>query len=184
MTTPSAPRKGKKPASVRTWLIRAAIVSVVGLAAGGTSGVIAVRTLEPGHPERPDSQQVALDSMAKGTVPTAKDKLSIRRDLDSAEAAQREQRIADSLAIMPPTGEATVPNVVGIDEGSARAVIAAAGFTVGTVQFRPSRAAAGTVLGTVPVNGAYAPRGAAIAMVLSDGHAPPDSLSSIELHQP
>lgn len=174
----------KTPASLRTWLVRAAVIGVLGLAAGGASGVIAVKILEPGHPEQSDAVQVAFDSTAKGADPIAKDKLSLRRDLDSVEAAQREQRIADSLAIMPPTGELTVPNVVGIEEGSARAVIAAAGFTVGTVQFRPSRAAAGTVLGTVPVNGAYAPRGAAIAMVLSDGHAPPDSLSFIEWHQP
>ena len=174
----------KKPASLRTWLVRAAIIGVIGLAAGGASGVIAVKLLEPGHPASSDAQQVAVDSTTTGTAPIEKDKLSVRRDLDSVEAAQREQRIADSLAIMPPTGELTVPNVVGIEEGSARAVIAAAGFSVGTVQFRQSRAAAGTVLGTVPVNGAYAPRGAAIAMVLSDGHAPPDSLSSIELHQP
>ena len=73
----SAPRAQKKSASrraslTRVWLIRLGIAVGVGLMIGAGAGVATVNTLEPGHAAQPDSLQLMLDSIARGTVPVQK----------------------------------------------------------------------------------------------------------------
>lgn len=167
-------RGQKTPASLGKWLARASIAVVVGLTIGAGSGVFAVNTLEPGRPEQPDSTQLMLDSATASGLPNAKDRLTIRRELDSAAQAELDRNV-DSLAIEAAASGVAVPELVGMDEGSARAVIASVGFSMGAVQTRPSRLPAGTVLSTAPAGHAFAAPGSPIALVLSNGRIPPDS---------
>ena len=111
------------------------IAHVVGLAIGVGGGVYAVNTLEPGRPEQPDSLQLMLDSTTASMLPNAKDPLAERRALDSVAQAESDavQRMADSMAQERTAGGVIVPELVGMDEGSARAVIASVGFAVGSV---------------------------------------------------
>ena len=161
-------------ATLKTWLVRATIVIVVGLAIGATGGVVAVRTSEPGRANQPDSLRVMLDSIAKGT-PTTKDSdaRTARRATDSSAAAEREQRFVDSVenAKLP----ATVPDVIGLEEGVARTRIAEARLLVGVVQLEDSRTAAGTVIRTQPAAGEALKANASVDFVLSNGRIPPDN---------
>ena len=164
-------KKSIAPATLKTWLVRAAIVIVVGLAIGATGGVVAVRTLEPSRSNQPDSLQLMLDSIAKGT-PAAKvsDARTARRATDSSAAANREQRYVDSVenAKLP----ATVPDVIGLEEGVARTRIAEARLLVGVVQLEDSRTAAGTVIRTQPAVGEALKANASVSLVLSNGRIP------------
>jgi len=165
-------KKSKAPATLKTWALRAAIVIVVGVAIGATGGVVAVRTFEPGRGSQPDSLQMMLDSIARGT-PAAKlsDARDARRATDSSAAAERQQRYTDSIenAKLP----ATVPDVVGLEEGAARARIAESRLVVGVVQLEDSRTAAGTVIRTEPVAGETLGANASVSLVLSNGKIPP-----------
>ncbi len=170
----------RAPVSLSTWFVRALIAVVAGLAIGAGSGVFAVNTLEPGRPEQSDSLQLALDSVTASNLPNAKDPLMVRRELDSAAQTEAERLIADSVANARAANESTangvpVPELVGMDEGSARAVIASVGFSIGAVETRPSRLPAGTVLSTLPAGHQLAAPGTPIALVLSNGRTPPDS---------
>ena len=162
------------PASLRRWAARAGVAVVVGLVIGAGSGVFAVNALEPGRPEQPDSLQLMLDSATASGLPNAKDRITIRRELDSAAQAELDRSV-DSLAIEAAAGGVAVPELVGMDEGSARAVIASVGFSMGAVQTRPSRLPAGTVLSATPSGHTFAAPGSPIALVLSNGRIPPDS---------
>ncbi len=164
------------PASLRAWLIRAAVVATAGLAIGAAGGVISVRTLEPGRPARTDSLQLMLDSIANGTAQktpamVADDARASRRSVDSAEASNRAQVSADST-----TTARTVPDVIGLEEGTARPRITEAGLTVGEVLFEDSDKPTGSVLRSVPAAGAVSVSGAPVALFLSNGRPPQDAL--------
>ena len=165
-------KKSIAPATLKTWLVRAAIVIAVGLAVGATGGVVAVRTFEPGRSNQPDSLQLMLDSIAKG-IPATKvsDARTARRATDSSAAADREQRFVDSVenAKLP----ATVPDVIGLEEGVARTRIAEARLLVGVVQLEDSRTPAGTVIRTQPAVGEALKANASVSLVLSNGRIPP-----------
>jgi serine/threonine-protein kinase len=177
--------KNRKPATLGTWLVRALIVIVIGGALGAAGGVVGVRTLEPGKPEQPDSLQVMLDSLAKGTTAKA-DARTTKRAADSLNAQQRIQHVIDSvekarlLAAQPPVVDSpivrpdavTVPNVVGLEEGKARKQLVDAHLVVGTVEFEASTAPAGTVLRTTPAVGDAIRLNGAVALYLSNGRTP------------
>ncbi len=164
--------KTRTATSMKTWLVRASIAIVVGLSIGAGGGVVAVRTLEPGRPEAPDSLQLMLDSLAKGTVPGLSDSRATRRATDSSAAAERERRYTDSITTARlPT---TVPDVIGLEEGVARTRIAEARLAVGVVQLEDSRTAAGTVLRTDPIAGETLKANASVSLVLSSGRMPPN----------
>lgn len=166
-------KKASGPATLKTWGVRAAIVIVVGLAIGATGGVMAVRTLEPGRSDQPDSLQVMLDSIARET-PAAKrnDARNDRRATDSTDAADRAQRFTDSVenAKLP----TTVPDVIGLEEGVARTRISEARLVVGVVQLEDSRTPAGTVIRTQPATGETLKANSSVSLVLSNGKIPPD----------
>jgi hypothetical protein len=152
-----------------TWAIRGLVAIVAGLAIGAAGGVAGVRRLEPGHPGQADSLQLMLDSLKRLK---ADDPREQRRAVDSADAAQRARRFADSLALASDTTAPMVPVVANLDEGAARSAIEALGLTVGAVTFRASPAAAGTVLSSVPAAGVRVRPGTAVSIVLSDGRPP------------
>jgi hypothetical protein len=179
----------RRPATLNTWLIRAAITIVVGLTIGAAGGVQAVRTLEPGKPEQADSLQLMLDSLAKGTSPKV-DARNSQRAADSLSAQQRIQRVIDSVeklrlaASQPPAvadtpvvrpDAITVPSVLGVEEGKARQRLVDAHLLVGSVEFEASTSPAGTVLRTVPAAGEAVRLNGTVTLFLSNGR-PPDSL--------
>jgi hypothetical protein len=162
-------REPRGPGSARTWGIRAAIAIGLGFAVGIGGGIAGVNRLEPGRPGQPDSLQLMLDSLQRrddADAPMAK-----RRAADSLDAAQRAQRIADSVALANDPDAPVVPDVIRMEEGAARQTIEDAGLLVGSVVFRADSATAGTVLATMPATGRKVRAGTAIDLVLSDGRA-------------
>ena len=110
----------RKRATTGTWIVRGLVAIVLGGALGAAGGVMSVRTLEPGHPEQADSLQIMLDSLSKGAVKkvidTAATATLSRRAADSLDAAQRLQRVADSIANAQntaPVTPATASNASG-----------------------------------------------------------------------
>ncbi len=160
----------RKRASRGTWILRALIAIVAGAGIGGAAGVAGVHKLEPGHPGQADSIQLMLDSLEAHRL---SDPVTLRRAADSADAAQRAQRRADSTALANDPTAPLVPDVATLDEGSARNAISAAGLTVGTVEFRSDTTLAGTVLATKPVTGLKVRAGTPVTLILSDGRVPP-----------
>lgn len=177
-------RRNPRASLTRVWLIRLGVALGAGLLAGATIGVVGVNTLEPGRPQQADSLQIMLDSIAKGQTPAAA--------RDSGGDAGASAAAGDAAATTPqadttkPASDstATVPDVVGVEEGAARTALLAAGLTIGGTEFRASTSPAGTVLSTLPVFGASVRRGTSIALVLSDGRAPADTLVSAHLFSP
>lgn len=163
-------------ASGRTWAVRALVAVVLGLGIGGATGVMGVRKLEPGHPGQADSLQLMLDSLQRMK---AADPREQQRALDSADAARRNKRYADSLALANDSTAPRVPVVLELTEGAAREALELAGLTVGAVEFRASTAAAGTVLGSTPAAGVRVRAGTAINLVLSDGRPPSTDTSNV-----
>ena len=172
--------RGPNAKATRTWLIRGTIAAVAGLLLGGAGGVATVRTLEPGRANAVDSVQAVLDSIARGTIP-------------EPTAAQREQaskRQADSASQVTPAADSAasedallpVPDVVGLEEGPARDKLLTAGLLVGEVQFRASSSPAGTVLATTPSAGSLLAASGTVALVISDGRSPADTLFIPQLH--
>jgi serine/threonine-protein kinase len=156
---------------------------VVGIASGAAVGVVGVRTLEPGRPGQPDSLQVMLDSVRQRraldpqseddsprTAATRDDTLGLDT-LDGEDAA----RIRDSITLARDPDAVTVPNVIAMDEGTARNALTQTGLVVGQIEFLASRQSAGTVLGSAPSAGARARAGSAVSLIVSDGRAPPDT---------
>jgi serine/threonine-protein kinase len=82
---------------------------------------------------------------------------------------------ADSAASTKTAAAATVPTMVDLDEGAARAAIVAAGLQVGEVRFAASTKTAGTVLATDPGAGTVVNAGTSVVLILSDGRAPVDT---------
>lgn len=170
-------KRTRPPTTAGRWFGRAAIAVVLGLAIGAGGGVFGVNTLEPGRPEQPDSLQLSLDSATASMLPNVKDPLTARRELDSVAQAEADavQRMADSMTREQTVGGVPVPELVGMDEGSARAVIASVGFSMGSVETRPSRLSAGTVIASSPAGHALAAPGTPISLTVSNGRTPPDS---------
>jgi len=173
-------RASSGPATPKTWLIRGLIAITAGLVIGAAGGVAGVNMLEPGRPGQPDSLQVMLDSLQRAK--NQESPMSLRRAADSADAARRAQRVADSVALANDPNAPMVPMVVGLEEGAARTAIEDAGLTVGSVIFRADSAIAGTVLASTPAAGRKVRPGTSVDIVLSDGRtvgpdtsvAPPD----------
>ncbi|MEQ1690657.1 MAG: PASTA domain-containing protein [Gemmatimonas sp.] len=168
--------------SGKTWLIRGAVAIVAGLIIGAISGVASVQRIEPGRPGQADSLELMLDSIRQQN--TAQNPREQRRAADSADADQRAQRIADSVALANDPDAPVIPNVVSLEEGAARTAIESAGLTIGTVQFRAASAAAGVVLATTPAAGRKVRAGTAVNLVLSDGRTPPDTTDTLSHPSP
>jgi hypothetical protein len=174
----SAAKARSGPATARTWIVRALVLAVLGLAIGAAGGVVGVRTLEPGRAEQPDSLQMMLDSIANG-APSKAAARTVRRSADSLDADTRAQREADSLRLA--SQGVVVPDVVGDEEGSARVRILGAKLAVGTIDFEDSSLAAGTVLRTQPSPGTPIAPGGVVSITLSNGRTPPgDSAPSVQ----
>ena len=78
----------------------------------------------------------------------------------------------------------TVPNVVGLTQGSAATAIAGAGLVVGTVTQQVSTTVpAGNVISQSPVSGTSVAAGAAVALVVSTGAAPVSVPNVVNLTQ-
>lgn len=156
--------------SVLKWSIRALVVIIVGGALGVGAGVLAVNRLEPGRPNSVDSLAVMLDSLSSGRIQGTSSGRT-----DSSTAGDGSHDASQSAA--PDTARATVPSVVGFEEGDARNAILAAGLQVGEVTFSLSGKPAGTVLSTSPNGGTPVAPGFAVSLVLSDGRGTVDTLS-------
>jgi len=165
-----------KTVSGKVWTVRGLIALVLGLALGGAAGVAGVRKLEPGHPGQADSLQLMLDSLKRLK---ADDPREQRRAVDSADAARRAKRFADSIALANDSTAPVVPALANLEEGAARSAIETAGLTVGSVQFHASTLPAGTVLSSQPAAGVKARAGSAVNLVLSDGRPPSDSTDTL-----
>ena len=172
--------RGPSAKSTRTWLIRGTIAAVAGLLLGGAGGVVTVRSLEPGRANAVDSVQAVLDSIARGTIP---EPTAAQRDVESkrlADSVAKAQQAVDSAAgedvLLP------VPDVVGLEEGPARDRLLEAGLLVGDVQFRASSSPAGVVLATTPPAGGLLAASGTVALVISDGRSPADTLFTPQLH--
>jgi hypothetical protein len=165
--------RSKRASITRSWLVRFGVVTLLGVSVGAAAGVVGVNTLDPGRPTEPDSVQVLLDSIARGTAPSAASTPAppdIDRSADDSAADM-------NIVVADPVDSISVPDLIGVEEGAARTVLTGAGLMVGTVEFRPSASPTGTVLATIPVFGAAVARGGAVALVLSDGRAPVDTSS-------
>lgn len=167
----SGPRRSGRASLSRRWTIRIGVAIAAGLLFGAAGGVMGVNTLEPGRPAQPDSLQLMLDSIASGKTQAAND------SLDAASTRTTPDAVVDSA--LTPADAIVVPDLIGVEEGAARTSLATAGFVVGTTEFRPSKSPAGTVLTTLPAAGASVARGTSVALVLSDGRPPVDSLAPV-----
>jgi hypothetical protein len=165
-----------KSVSGGTWVVRAIVALLAGLAIGGASGVAGVTRLEPGHPGQADSLQLMLDSLKRMKDDDPREQ---RRAVDSADADRRATRYADSVALANDNTAPLVPLVTNLDEGAARSAIEAAGLAVGAVQFRAAIAPAGTVISSAPAGGVRVRGGTAISIVLSDGRPPTDTTDTL-----
>ena len=169
---PRTRRRSLHASLARLWSIRFAVVIAAGLAVGAAAGVVGVNTLEPGRPSEPDSLQLLLDSIAKGTAPVSTSSRSGNGATDAA-AGDGDEPPPDTAATV--SNEVNVPDLIGLEEGIARVSLHSADLTVGPVEFRPSASPIGTVLATVPVFGTAVARRSAITLVLSDGRPPVDT---------
>jgi len=166
--------KKRSTSTTRTWLIRGAIAAVAGLSIGDAGGVVTVRTLEPGRANAVDSVQAVLDSVARGVIPEPTDA--------EREKASKQQAERDGQASLPTDSAAKddvllpVPDVIGLEEGPARDKLLQAGILVGDVQFRASSSPAGIVLATTPPAGSLVASSGTVALVISDGRSPADTL--------
>ncbi len=172
----------KKPGTraTRTWLIRGVVAAVAGLIVGGAGGVVTVRTLEPGRANAVDSVQAVLDSIARGAIPepnAAERDQASKRQADSASQARQSADSAAKEDVLLP-----VPEVVGLEEGSARDKLLEAGLLVGDVQFRASTSPAGIVLATTPPAGSLMASSGTVSLVISDGRSIADTLFTPQLH--
>ena len=176
-TVRRTPRPPRGTVTGRTWLIRGLVAIVAGAAIGIAAGVTGVNRMEPGRPGQPESLQLMLDSLRR--LGADDDPITQRRAADSADAAHRAQRVADSISLANDPDAPIVPDVVRMEEGVARQAIEDAGLTVGNVVFRPDSTTAGIVLATTPRTGRKVRFGTAVDLVLSDGRTvPPDSLDA------
>jgi hypothetical protein len=165
--------------SARRWLARLSIAAIVGASLGAGGGIMTVRKLEPGRPNGVDSLQVMLDSLARGRIAP-----KVVEAPATAPAAAESAVVADTTAGDSTVSDSTaalsgirIPEIIGLDEGRARAALLAVGLAVGGVQFQGSAQPAGTVLGSMPAVGVPVAPGLAVTLFLSDGRPPVDTLS-------
>lgn len=177
-TTP----KTKTSSTGKVWLGRALIAIVAGFGVGMLTGVVGVNKLEPGTPGQTDS--LALVQETARQFEEANDPIRIRRAADSAAAAERMQRAADSTRVANDPNSPEVPNVVGLEEGAAREALELAGLEVGSIRFEGSSAAAGIVLSTSPKSKLKVRMRTPVDMVLSDGRPPDDTIPSPDFRTP
>jgi hypothetical protein len=178
--TPTGARRvsSKRASLTRLWGIRLGVVLAAGLIAGATAGVVGVNTLEPGRPSEPDSLQVLLDSIAKGTATARPERGGNARAGSGAGAGNGG---ADTAAR---SDEVSIPDLIGTEEGNARNTLTALGLNIGTIEFRASASPAGMVLASSPLFNEKVKRGTAVALVLSSGRAPDDTLSQSTSREP
>jgi hypothetical protein len=178
--TPSGAKRvsSKRASLTRLWGIRLGVVLAAGLIAGATAGVVGVNTLEPGRPSEPDSLQVLLDSIAKGTATARPERGGSARAGSGSGAGNGG---ADTAAS---SDEVTVPDLIGTEEGNARSTLTALGLNIGTIEFRASASPAGMVLASSPLFNEKVKRGTSVALVLSSGRAPGDTLSQSTSREP
>ena len=163
----STVRRSTRASLTRVWGIRLGITLAAGLLVGAAVGVVGVNTLEPGRPQQADSLQIMLDSITRGESPvTAKD-----AETPEAEPAVPAPEVPSAI-----DSTVTIPDLVGIEEGAARKLLAESGLVIGASEFRESKSPLGTVLSTLPAFGTAVKRGTTVNLVLSDGRTPPDSL--------
>lgn len=73
-----------------------------------------------------------------------------------------------------PAGVVTIPDVKGLLEDAAKAILLNAGFTIGNVQRQPDPTTApGLAIGTDPAAGQQAQLGSAVNLIVSDGLSQP-----------
>lgn len=149
-----ARRRSTSRTTPRTWFIRAGVGIAVGILVGFGMGAAGVRYLQPPGVVTPDTS--ATDSSRKPRNTAEAD--------EPGPAAEPER----------PTGT-VVPELVGMEEGDARAAIRNAGFNVGSVTFRGGSERMGTVVTTIPIPGEAVQLPATINLILSDGKGRPDS---------
>ena len=165
------PRRSKRASLARLWGIRFGVVLAAGLAVGAAGGVVAVNTLEPGRPSEPDSLQLLLDSIARGTAPAS----ATTNSVNGRPAAEAPTGPPPLDTVVPQENEVNVPDLIGLEEGLARVSLHSADLTVGPIEFRASASPIGTVLATVPVFGTSVQRRTPVTLVLSDGRTPVDT---------
>ena len=165
------PRRSKRASLARLWSIRFGVVLAAGLAVGAAAGVVGVNTLEPGRPSEPDSLQLLLDSIAKGTAPAS----TTTNTVGGRPAPPAPDQPPPPDTVVAQENEVNVPDLIGLEEGVARVSLHSADLTVGTIEFRASASPVGTVLATVPVFGTSVQRRTPITLVLSDGRTPVDT---------
>lgn len=153
-----ARRKSTGTTTGRTWLIRAGIAIAAGIVVGFATGAAAVRYLQP-----------------PGVIPTDSGAADSTRKPKSAATATDE---AVEPETAKPKNGVVVPELVGMEEGDARAAIVNAGFTVGSVTFKADAKRMGTVVASFPIPGEAVPLPASINLILSDGKARPDSANN------
>lgn len=87
------------------------------------------------------------------------------------------------IAVSSGSEQATVPNVVGAERGSAESAIVNAGLVVGSVTSETSDQAAGTVIAQNPSAGSRVDRGSSVSLVVSSGGAPAAVPSVVNLER-
>lgn len=149
---------------LKTWLIRAGIGIAAGILIGFGIGAAGVRYLQPPGAVVADTSATTVDSTRirrRGTDTP-----------DETSPAEAER----------PSNGVVVPELVGMEEGDARAAIVHAGFTVGSVTFRSGPERLGTVVASFPVPGEAVPLPATINLILSDGKVRADSAGNPSQH--
>jgi len=102
----------------------------------------------------------------------------------SPRAGQRVPRGSTvEIAVSTGSEQATVPNVVGSERGSAENAIVSAGLTVGSVSSATSDQPAGTVISQDPSAGSRVDRGSSVSLVVSSGGAPAPVPSVVNLER-
>ncbi|MGH3902200.1 MAG: PASTA domain-containing protein [Pseudonocardiaceae bacterium] len=115
--------------------------------------------------------------------------LVVRTDPAAGSALEEQERVQVFVSTGPcnPVCNVTVPATKGRTEADARAVLGAAGFTVGQVVPGPSDLPAGSVKETSPAEQTQAPTNVAVVMFTSSGASlklPPDQLASFQGQSP
>ncbi|MEO7362392.1 MAG: PASTA domain-containing protein [Gemmatimonadaceae bacterium] len=153
-----ARRRSTSKTTPRTWFIRAGVGVAIGIFVGFGIGATAVHYLQPPGVVTPEPD-----------VPDTTNKSRAGSDGSDESPVVEDDR--------PQTG-IVVPELIGMEEGDARAAIVHAGFTVGSVTFRGDAERMGTVVASFPVPGEAVRLPGTINLILSDGKGRPDSTAN------
>ena len=157
-----ARRRSKAKITPRTWFIRAGVGIAIGIVAGFAIGAAGVHFLQPPGVVTPETDAEDGSRKSRSGSETA----------DESPAVEEEK----------PKMGIVVPELLGLEEGDARAAIVNAGFTVGTVTFRGDSERMGSVVASFPVSGEAVRLPGTINLILSDGKGRPDSTANPSLH--